>query len=218
MGAKGIGSRAKGRVGFTLIELLAVIVIIGILATVLISQFGSVEAIAEVETTRQDMAKLEAVLNAYAGDFGMFPPSHFTSEQEVVNDGTNIGAEALVCALWTKGYEAGGLLEDVVNKLVNTDQDASSKRLTDFETRSLLEIPDAWDNPIAYIRADYYEVTNRAYVLVDPKTGEVVHSTPVAYKDKTTGRYYNHLSFQLISAGLDGRFGTEDDLTTFGRD
>ena len=218
METKRIERRAAELRGFTLIELLAVIVIIGILATVLVNQFGSVEAAAEVETTRQDMAKLEVVLDAYADEFGAYPPSHFTSEQEVVNDGTNIGAEALVVALWSEGYEAGGLLEDVVNELVNTDDDASSKRLTDFETRSLLEIPDAWDNPIAYIRNDDYEVTNRAYVLVEPKTGEIVHTTPVAFKDKTTGRFYNNRSFQLISAGLDGRFGTDDDLTSFARD
>ena len=206
------------RAGFTLIELLAVIVIIGILATVLVSQFGSVEAAAEVETTRQDMAKLGAVLENYSNDHGGYPPSHFTSEQEVVNDGTNIGSEALVVALWSKGYEAGGLLQDVESKLVNTDGDSSSKRLTDFETRSLLEIPDAWGNPIAYIHKDDYEITNRQYVLMNPHTGEEVLSTPLAYKDKTTGRFFNKLSYQLISAGIDGEFGTDDDITTFDRD
>jgi len=206
------------RAGFTLIELLAVIVIIGILATVLVSQFGSVEAAAEVETTRQDMTKLEAVLENYATDHGGYPPSHFTSEQGVVNDGTNIGAEALVVAFWSKGYEAGGLLQDMESKLVNTDGDSSSKRLTDFETRSLLEMPDAWGNPIAYIHKDDYQITNRQYVLMNPRTGEEVLSTPQAYKDGTTGRFFNKLSYQLISAGLDGEFGTEDDITTFDRD
>ncbi len=212
------GNKGDAPGGFTLIELLAVIVIIGILATVLVSQFGSVSSAAEIETTRQDMAKLEAVLESYANDHGGYPPSHFTTEQGVANDGTNIGAEALVCALWSNDYEAGGLLESVANELVNTDGDASSKQLTDFETRSLLEIPDAWGNPIAYIHKDDYEVTNRQYVLVDPRTGEELLGTPLAFKDRATGRHFNKLSYQLISAGLDGEFGSDDDLTSFERD
>lgn len=203
--------------GFTLIELLAVIVIIGILAAVLVSQFGSVETAAKIETTRQKLAMLDATLEAYNNEFGTYPASHFSSEQEVVNDGHNIGAEALVVALWSNGYEAGGLLEGLEDDLVNTDGDASSKRITDFDLRSLLEIPDAWENPIAYIRADDYEVTNRRYTVISLETGEELVSIPVAFKNRTTGRFYSNRSYQLISAGLDGEFGTEDDLTTFNR-
>jgi len=204
--------------GFTLIEILTVIVIIGILATVLITQFGSVEAAAEKELTRQTVAKLEAVIASYENENGGWPPSHFTSDQEVVSDGTNVGAEALVVALWSNDWEAGGHLEDVESELVNTDGDASSKHLTDFGVRSLLEIPDAWGNPFAYIRNDDYEVTGRQYVTYHPQTGDELVSTPVAFKNKTTGRFYNPFSFQLFSAGYDGEFGTEDDITSFERD
>jgi hypothetical protein len=164
------------------------------------------------------LAKLEAAIEHYNNEYGAYPPSHFTSEQEVVNSGQNIGAEALVVAFWSNGFEGGGLLEDIQNELINSDGDASSKRLTDFGTRTLLEIPDSWENPIAYIRSDDYEITNRQYSLMDPQTGEEINSTPIAYKNRTTGRYYNHASYQLISAGVDGEFGTEDDLTTFDRD
>ena len=58
--------------GFTLIELLAVIVIIGILATVLVSSFGPAQATAEVGTTRQRLAMLDATLEAYNNEFGAY--------------------------------------------------------------------------------------------------------------------------------------------------
>jgi prepilin-type N-terminal cleavage/methylation domain-containing protein len=208
----------SARAGFTLIELLTVILILAILVGVLVYNLRDAEGAARLNIARQQLAKVEAAVKSYANEQGGAPPSSFVGGQEMGNDGVNVGIEALVAALWSNGYEAGGLLDDERDALVNTDGDSSPKKLTDFDTRELLEIPDPWGNPIAYIeRADYGQ-TNRRYLTVDVETGETVESVPVAYKNAKTGQHYAAQGFQLISAGPDGRFGTEDDITTFDRE
>jgi prepilin-type N-terminal cleavage/methylation domain-containing protein len=208
----------RSRQGFTLIELLTVILIIGILASVLVLNLRDATETAEMESTRHRLAELKGAIDNYYNEQGGYPPSSFSSEQEVSNDGENVGIEALVVALWSRKFEAGGLLGSVRDELTNVDGDSSPKRLTDFETRELLEVADAWDNPIAYIERADYPQANRRYLTIDRETGEDVHTAPVAFKNPRTGQYYQPQSFQLISAGSDGRFGTEDDITTFDRE
>jgi prepilin-type N-terminal cleavage/methylation domain-containing protein len=206
------------RAGFTLIEILAVILIIGILATILVTQLGGAEEAAKVQTTRQQLATLEGALNTYEIEFGDYPSSSFSDEQGVPNDGTNVGVECLVVALWSRGYEGGGFLDDIADQLINVDGDHSGKSLTDFGTRALLEIVDGWGNPIAYIHRRDYELTNRAYLTFNDVTGEEIRSFPKAFRDPLKDRFYNFMKFQLISAGPDGEFGGPDDITVFDRD
>ena len=206
------------RAGFTLIELLAVILILGILTAVLVTNLGDADEAARVQQTRAQIAKLSAAINSYESDrFGDYPPSRFSDEQGVSNEGFNVGVEALVAALWSNGYDAGGLLEDEADRLDNTDGDASSRNLTDFPSRELFELVDAWGNPLAYFHNRDYSETSPAYVTFDPVTGEELESVPRAAKNTTTGLYYAARSFQLVSAGPDALFGTEDDVTNLGR-
>jgi prepilin-type N-terminal cleavage/methylation domain-containing protein len=204
--------------GFTLIELLAVLLILSILVYVLISNLRDAEGTAKIEIARQHLMQLEAAVKAYQSENGAAPPSSFLPGQEVGNDGTNVGIEALVVTLWSKKYEAGGLLADQRDKLINSDNDNSSKQLTDFDKRDLLEIPDPWGNPVAYIEKSDYALTNRRYLTFDAETGQQIESVPLAFKNAATGQYYAAMGFQLISAGPDGRFGTEDDITPFQRE
>lgn len=210
--------RAGETSGFTLIEILAVVLIIGILAAILVSQLAGVDEAARVQSTAQKLAVLEAAIDAYANEFGDHPASSFDAAQGVPNDGTNVGVEALVVALWSNGWEAGGLLPDEADELANTDHDAAPRRLTDFPNRDLLELVDDWGNPLAYLHRRDYEQKGRAYVTLDPTTGAEIHSHPDAFKNPATGRFYRHTTYQLVSAGPDGRFGTDDDITTFDRD
>ncbi len=208
---------AVARAGFTLIEILAVILIIGILATILLTQLGEAEDSARIQNTRRQLAMLEGVIDAYTNEKGNCPPSSFTSKQGVQNDGTNVGVEVLVVALWSDGYDAGDL-GNLADGLINSDADASGTNLTDFDTRNLLEIADDWGNPIAYFNRRDYGETGRVYVTYDPITGVELRSIPKAFKNATTGRFYRASSYQLISAGPDGLFDTEDDVTTFDHD
>jgi len=208
---------ARTRAGFTLIEVLAVLLILSILVAVLVVNLRDSEGAAKIQIARQQLTKLEAAVKHYENEFGAAPASSFQPAQEVANDGLNVGIEALVVALWSKKYEAGGLLPDVRDALANTDADRSPKQLTDFDSRDLLEIVDPWHNPIAYIERTDYPVTNRRYRTVEAESGEEIESAPVAFKNATTGQYYSAQGFQLISAGPDGRFGTDDDITSFER-
>lgn len=203
--------------GFTLIEILTVLLILAILVAVLVTQLRDSESAVRSQVAAQQLGMLESAIASYQNENGRAPPSSFEPGQEVGNDGLNVGNEALVVALWSKNYEAGGLLADMRDKLVNTDGDRSTKQLTDFETRDLLEIVDPWDNPIAYIERSDYGQTNRRYLTYDPD-GQSLETVPLPFKNPTTGQFYNAQTFQLISAGPDGRFGTEDDITTFERE
>jgi prepilin-type N-terminal cleavage/methylation domain-containing protein len=203
----------QGRAGFTLLELLAVIVIVGILAAVLVSQLSGGLTISKTQTTKQFLQKLDLILGEYNLKYGRYPPSSFTPEQGVPNDGENVGIEALVVALYSNKWEAGN--HEIDPKYFgNIDNDQSARSLTDFGNRNLLELVDEWQNPIAYIYRTDYGLENRVYVTVG-EDGQEVRGTPVALKDPLKGQYFKHDSFQLISAGPDCLFNTGDDLYNF---
>ncbi len=214
-----LGSKPSGlRAGFTLIEMLAVILIIGILSAVLLTQLGGTSTAAKVQQTRQQLTMISAAIENYEMEgHGEYPPSHFDDKSGIANDGSNVGIEALVVALWSEGYEAGGLLDNEADRLQNTDGDSSSRGLTDFDSRELFEIVDAWENPIAYFNRRDYDNGGGAYFTYDPVTGEDRESVAQAIKNSATGRYYNSGTFQMISAGPDGIFGSEDDVANFDR-
>jgi hypothetical protein len=123
-------------------------------------------------------------------------------------DGTNVGAEALVLALWSPKWSSAGLPSD---RLVNTDGDTTKKPLASFPKTDLFEIGDRWGNPIAYFhRRDY--ARKDKYITREAKSDLEQETVVTARKDPVTGLYYNPDRYQLISAGLDGVFGTEDDI------
>ena len=100
------------------------------------------------------------------------------------------------------------------DELQHTDGERSAKSLTDLPVRDLFELVDAWGNPIAYFHhADYGRVD--VYETFDPLTGERIESNVQAIVNPKLRRPYENRRFQLISAGPDGVFGTEDDIANF---
>lgn len=59
--------------GFTLIELLIVIVIIGILSSILLSNFIGVRQRARDGTRKSDLRQIQAALELYRADYGTYP-------------------------------------------------------------------------------------------------------------------------------------------------
>lgn len=199
------------RAGFTLIELMAVLAILAILGAVLVTQIGSARESVEVQLTRTRLQEIRLAASDYEVDQGDYPRSRMTKEQGSPPNALNIGVECLVLALWSDGREGSGLRAD---ELDNTDGDRSAKSLSDLPVRDLFELVDPWGNPIAYFHhADYGR--EDVYSTFDPDTGELLESTARALRNSKLGRYYEHRRFQLLSAGPDGRFGTEDDLASF---
>ena len=211
------GSRAlrrSARAGFTLIEMMAVLLILALLVGVLVVQLSGVQEVVEVGDTEQRLARIGAAISGWEIDRGEWPRSSFTAEQGTPPNEFNLGVECLVLGLWSEETDGAGL-ED--GWLDNTDGDETKKRLASaFGDRQLREIVDAWGNPVAYFHHVDYGRTD-LYTTFDPATGEPLESAARALRNSDTGRYFRKNKFQLISAGLDGEFGTEDDIVNFER-
>lgn len=205
-------ARAPARSAFTLVEVLAVLVILSILFVFVVTRVLSGEETVRAESTRQFLARLEAAIAEYELEFGDYPPSSAAPELEGLPNALNLGAEMLFVALHSKDWQVRELPSE---RLGNSDEDRTKKSLTSFTEPALLEVQDDWGNPIAYFhRRDYADP--QVYVTFDGETGEVLEEAVGARLDPTTGDPFNRTRYQLISAGPDGRFGTEDDIGNFG--
>lgn len=203
----------SSRAGFTLIEILTVVLIVGILSVILIANIWGAREGANASATRALISQLEAVADMVERETGDYPPSSFGSDVGA-NDGTNVGIEAFVAALFSEGRDGlGGIPED---ELANIDRDRASENVSDLG-RELFEIVDAWGNPIAYIHHRDYEDETREYVSYSAESGEEIQGFVVAHRNEATNRYKQKTKYQFISAGSDGVFGTDDDITNFQR-
>lgn len=203
------------RGGFTLIEVLAVVLIIALLAAFLVARLGGAEEAVRASNTRGFIEQLAAAVEEYEGDRNDYPRSTFPSDLDPRPSRTNMGAEMLVISFFpADGSWAGPALPD--DRLTNSDGDDTKRSLTKFPSSEAFEFADDWGNPIVYLhRRDYEE--GASYVTVDGESGETLEMRVTGVKNPVTGDYYNSGKFQLLSAGEDGRFGTEDDLGNFTR-
>jgi prepilin-type N-terminal cleavage/methylation domain-containing protein len=206
-------ARARGRRAFTLIEILVVIVILTILMSVLVVNLGSVFTSTEAKATSMDLTKIGGMIAEHEDEQGDFPRSSFAADLGPPPNAINVGSECLYLALCAEGAPGFGLLDDLLG---NTDEDQLAKRVKGFETLALYELADRWGNPIAYFNHRDY-AREDVYVTYSQETGERLEAPVRALKNAKTNRYFEPTRFQLISAGPDGAFGTEDDVTSFAR-
>lgn len=198
----------RRRAGFTLLEMLAVIVILGILMVVLLPKLLGTSKTAHEQLVRAQLVEIAAAIAEYEQKFGDYPPSSWPEAWGTCPNSTNVGAECLVQSLWRADWGGTSLSDD---RFVNLDEDEAKKPISRIPAPKLFELKDAWENPIAYIhRRDYGK--QHAYVTKDGETGELVDGLVTSAIHPETKGPRNPNKFQLISAGLDGRFGTEDDL------
>jgi prepilin-type N-terminal cleavage/methylation domain-containing protein len=198
--------------GFTLIELLAVMTILAILSAAFIVGFRKFQRAGEEEETRTRIRQMAALISGeYEIAKGDYPPDDFEGLGARPANDLNMGSESLVAALVAKDSVIG-LIES--KELCNTDEDQFSKKITKYDVNDAFELKDHWGNPIAYFHCKHY--TRKQKYLAMPKATRALEEQMVeAMKDPVTKGYYNANSFQLISAGPDGRFGTEDDIANF---
>jgi prepilin-type N-terminal cleavage/methylation domain-containing protein len=201
---------ARRRAGFSLIELLAVMVILSILMTFLAFRLGALGGAAKQETTRTFLQQITLAANSFEAETGDYPRSSWQDDWGPTPNKQNLGIEALCVQLWGRDYGGSGISED---HLINMDEDEAKKGLTTHGNNDLFELEDAWGNPIAYFhRQDYGR--EDSYLTID-ENDAVDTSLIKAVRDPKTGNFHNPRSFQLISAGEDGVFGTGDDLYNF---
>jgi prepilin-type N-terminal cleavage/methylation domain-containing protein len=199
-----------GQRGFTLIELLAVIVILAILSVVLLANLTDVLKTSSGQMTRVLMAKIQVALADYENDQGDWPPSTFTAVQGTPPNLTNLGAECMYIALCAE--KAPGF-DKFDKELGNTDEDQVPKSFPGFQKPTLFEICDAWGNPIAYFHNRDYKL-EVPYVTIDSE-GQRIDNVVRAIMNSKTGYFYESTGVQMISAGPDCKFGTDDDITNF---
>jgi prepilin-type N-terminal cleavage/methylation domain-containing protein len=209
-----ITSESSPRAGFTLVEVLAVIVILSILLVVLLPRLSEMRRMADVKATATRLQQIANAIDQYEGRFGDYPPSQFLDKWGSAPNVTNMGGETLVIALWSPEWPGANLPEDFID---NSDADEAKKQLTRFGNNALFELKDGWDNPIAYFHRRDYGRTDTYVVAPDDESGDTESQVKAVLNPKTK-TYFEPNKFQLISAGLDGRFGTEDDITSFKQD
>ena len=208
--------RPRPQQGFTLIELLIVIGLIGILVAALAPNlFGPRKEANRVETLTR-MNHLKVCIDTYDRKNGDFPPSSFADAARAVkvkNNGINEGIECLLVHIHLKSLGRSATLEDKTDWFGNEDNDDGGFQIELLETSKLFEVVDAWENPIVYFHNAAYGQGQRVLMGGEDQDQETVK----AWRNPVTNKYLSPRGFQLISAGDDGLFGTEDDITIPGR-
>lgn len=208
-------SVAPARAGFSLIEILAVIVILGILFAFIVPNLLSANDTVKGKTTRTFLDQLTSEIENYERTKGKYPGSTFAKALDPKPSKTNMGIESLVIALMPAdgSYKVSASFDD---RLCNSDADNTKTSHTRFPIADAFEFEDAWGNPIAYLhRKDYKK--GAEYLTFSDAMGDDVEEKVIGEVNPQTGAPYRQDSFQLISAGADGIFGTEDDIGNFNR-
>ncbi|MBZ0153399.1 MAG: prepilin-type N-terminal cleavage/methylation domain-containing protein [Planctomycetes bacterium] len=197
--------------GFTLIELMIVIAIIGLLAAVLLPSVLGVSKQAKVKACEASMLELETALNAFSRKNGYFPPDDLVGRDRIKgnwkpDNGQNIGIESMLLFLSQSVANGGTDLGGQAEHFVNTDGDDHGVELPLLRRRDRIEIADPWGTPFVYFAKGGMEKPQQV------KPAAEADVVAVKAKRRDDGTAYGAGKFQLLSAGPDLTFGTDDDI------
>ncbi len=207
--------------GFSFIEILIVMGIIATLAglTIVAVQIFAREG-PEMQT-KTSLQKVQALIDTVKRQFEIYPPLDITRCPNLYMQGpdkirppgndSNAGIEVVYQSIYWDGMNVEAGFGDA--ELGNTDEDELGKAVISSGNPALLEIVDAWGNPLVYIPAtEYAKVeSNPVHIILGDldRGGELVEARP--WKSEHGG-YARPNSFQLYSMGPDGEPNTEDDI------
>lgn len=200
--------------GFTLIELLVVIGLLGVLAVVLLPSITGAREEGNRVETRARMQHLAQGVEGYQRlkNRGYYPPDNFQSpaDPSVKAKGsegeTNAGIESAMIFLHQRA-EGLAVFDDKEDWLGNTDGDANDVDIPLLQRKAKVEVLDAWGTPLVYFTSASYGKVQK----VKLESGDAIDAS--AWKNLNSNGYLSPRTFQIISAGPDRKFNTEDDLT-----
>lgn len=189
-------------------ELMIVLVIIGILAGAFAAIGGDIFGKSQDQETKARLNALSVMIENFRSLEGEYPDDRLP--QGLTTNRHNEHAEALVLALFDPEYTGERPSQEW---LVNTDADEAARPAALFDSRELFELGDVWGNPIVYFESLHYADKRGAAVQAGLEYPE--EQTLMPGRNERTGSFAEPNGFQLVSAGSDGLFGTEDDLYSY---
>ena len=206
----------RGERGFSFIEILIVMAIIGVLAAGITVAINIWLKRGPEFATKQTLSKTKLMIENWKQTFEMYPPSDVTRIAAVAGQGNkasspenkvNMGIEAIYQALYWPGFKSDP--EWGPDELSNVDEDTLKKAINKHGTTELMEIRDAWGNPLVYFHRDDYAVAFDSGVPYMDGNFNEYEAKPYKNDD---GTFVNPSSFQIYSVGEDGEPNTEDDV------
>ena len=167
--------------------------------------------------TATTVNKTAIVIGEWQRVFGRYPPSVLTTPPTfkagtTTSNGVCEGIEAVYQALLWPGFPIDADWEAA--QVANVDQDKASRAINRTGKRDLMELVDAWGNPLVYFHRDEYRKfseTGAAYL-----TRDLSKVWPRPYT-VASGTFVNPDSFQLYSMGPDAEPNTADDIVSWDR-
>ncbi len=219
------------RSAFTLVELLAVILIIGLLAGLLTPAVMQALTKARNAAIKAEIDMLHMALMNYKNQYGSFPPCSVltitgtdAASKHVIRvfpRTSNISEEVKTAV--TPANAIYGWLSGYTDDPTRPVSGGTPNKLFDFDTSRVLAgtyyPPGKPNSPYIYVRsgtsaAGYGAITTPATYPIVTTSGTTSYQ-PELQRLTTGTAFFNPDSFQILSAGRDEVWNTDDDLSNF---